>query len=1296
MTFQLPSIVITGAGKSGTTALYYCVKHSAEDHFGINFPGVFEPRRIEQVSRLQGDYGIVKVLLERLVEGIDGAFGSQFNKRLMIFRDPRDNVISRLVWEFAARLQEFSEVDVKATEAMFLQKQADPESVSVLSLFRQVAKVRGRPNLAEASRTLAYSPLRFLEAGTDFTPVTYDGFVDWAPSQIESMEDYLGFPLKPDFEVAAKALRVKRTASHGYFPNWFLDEDYEFFCDPAKLTRMGFDPTRRATGPKAIAAEEVSGYLSALRDAAAGEAAGQATARTATGAPGGGKPRAKSRPVCLLVAGMHRSGTSAAARTISLLGANLPKEVLGPSANNPLGHWEPKRIYELQNELLAGIDSTWDDWTAIAPEWFESGVADAYVEQIAEYVAAEFERRSLFVLKDPRVCRLIPLWRRAMDAAGVDLKVVITLRNPMEVASSLQVRNQMAHSKALLLWLRHVLEAERTTRDLRRAFVPYPDLLSDWRGQMRHVAQRLQLVWPRWTQKAEIEIDTFLSPDHRHHVMPQLAAASGPGVPKWVSTAYDALQTLVENDPDDTAFELLDGTLESFDTASRVFWRVMFDELAGAHERAERQRFELKQERHEAQTRAQRLTETLLEKESRLLELNTQIGGLEQSAKKAEELVAATRAEAEATAERLKASILKSDHAREAQSVKLQNVQQSLEVTRQSLLKSDQAREAQSARVQLFQDRLEGAKQAIEEYRGHTEALRQKVVAAESKRSQMAAQVGEIRSRLLEERAASERQLQTLTVELEQMSATVRQHNERVSELEARNQALSQERSELGQLVAAREEALQVVSAQLTAAEKRDGQKGRLVDELRADVQAAHEQLVRLRAEQAELTAREKGLSQALDRLSEEHAGLQKASAQTVERLQAKLARTRNLVVDARHMVLGTQAKVRRRTSETRRLARFNEQLQSRMAVLETAVSEASRQPAWQAASGVGRALDLINATADAERRQARAELLKAGLFDAPWYLASHPEARLSMLDPMEHFLTHGEKDGAQPHPLFDPAWYAHANGGSGPPGRSAILHFLRDGGQRGASPHILFDSAWYLAAYPDVARGGANPLVHYLQHGAAEGRNPHPDFDTRGYLTGNPDVAAAGLNPLVHYVRYGLAEGRAASKRLNQPALEKLLATPLFDGEWYARTNRSVSDSGADPALHYLLWGARHGLAPHPWFDPVWYLKANPKVGKAWASDPLIHFLDKGWKKGYSPHPLFDPAYYAQTNPIVTEQALNPLVHFLTKGWRLGRSPHPKLDIADFIEAEVERWEGDDPLERLAAWGARALKAAH
>ena len=87
--------------------------------------------------------------------------------------------------------------------------------------------------------------------------------------------------------------------------------------------------------------------------------------------------RALPQRICLLVLGMHRSGTSAMTRVISLLGADLPKTLLGEGLGNEAGHWEPAPLVTHHDWLLEQLASRWDDWRKLDPAAFPASLREA-------------------------------------------------------------------------------------------------------------------------------------------------------------------------------------------------------------------------------------------------------------------------------------------------------------------------------------------------------------------------------------------------------------------------------------------------------------------------------------------------------------------------------------------------------------------------------------------------------------------------------------------------------------------------------------------------------------------------------------------------------------------------------------------------------------------------------------------------------------------------------------------------------------------------------------------------------
>jgi len=193
--------------------------------------------------------------------------------------------------------------------------------------------------------------------------------------------------------------------------------------------------------------------------------------------------------------------------------------------------------------------------------------------------------------------------------------------------------------------------------------------------------------------------------------------------------------------------------------------------------------------------------------------------------------------------------------------------------------------------------------------------------------------------------------------------------------------------------------------------------------------------------------------------------------------------------------------------------------------------------------------------TARLNRRRSRQDKLLievSGLFEHDRYLAENPDIAGSGLDPLDHYVARGWREGREPGSKFSAKAYLAAYPDVAALKTSPLLHYLKHGKAEGRSPTPvmtgsgampcedlalvrasgLFDAAFYLSTYPDVKSASIDPLEHFVLNGWREGRDPGPSFSCRGYLYLNPDVAAADINPLVHYLTNGASEGRATLSR--------------------------------------------------------------------------------------------------------------------------------------------------------------------
>lgn len=228
-------------------------------------------------------------------------------------------------------------------------------------------------------------------------------------------------------------------------------------------------------------------------------------------------PQTPNSRKAIFILGMHRSGTSALARVVNLLGAHLGRKLMAAAEDNQKGFFEHEGVVQIHEQLLTDLDSYWWDGTPLPKGWEKSEPARRAAEALEKIIDREFAKSELWAIKDPRQCRLMPLWLPLLKKRGIKPYFIIAWRQPVEVAASLEKRDGMGKDSALLCWLGYTLEAMLAAEKFPQSVVSYEELLKDWKKTMRRVAKDLAIEWPVTFERASTEISHFLSPSLRHH-----------------------------------------------------------------------------------------------------------------------------------------------------------------------------------------------------------------------------------------------------------------------------------------------------------------------------------------------------------------------------------------------------------------------------------------------------------------------------------------------------------------------------------------------------------------------------------------------------------------------------------------------------------------------------------------------------------------------------------------------------------------------------------------------------------
>lgn len=140
--------------------------------------------------------------------------------------------------------------------------------------------------------------------------------------------------------------------------------------------------------------------------------------------------RATSPPI--LIAGFHRSGTSAVARGFHNAGLDLGDELLGAEAANPYGHFEDTRVIEAHDDALARAGLTWK-----SPVPANASNDKRLRTDIDRIIQDRNTSEKPWGIKDPRLCLFLGQWLAASPSANV----IVVFRRPADAIASLHRRH---------------------------------------------------------------------------------------------------------------------------------------------------------------------------------------------------------------------------------------------------------------------------------------------------------------------------------------------------------------------------------------------------------------------------------------------------------------------------------------------------------------------------------------------------------------------------------------------------------------------------------------------------------------------------------------------------------------------------------------------------------------------------------------------------------------------------------------------------------------------------------------
>jgi len=273
-------------------------------------------------------------------------------------------------------------------------------------------------------------------------------------------------------------------------------------------------------------------------------------------------------------------------------------------------------------------------------------------------------------------------------------------------------------------------------------------------------------------------------------------------------------------------------------------------------------------------------------------------------------------------------------------------------------------------------------------------------------------------------------------------------------------------------------------------------------------------------------------------------------------------------------------------------------------------------------------------------------------LFDADYY-ASHLDKIPKNKTLLEHFLDEGWKKNFSPTPYFDFNFYCASYPDIKNAGLNPLVHYLIHGEDEGRKPNNNFDPGKY-----DI------PIIPMHWNREA--------FKNRSKLTFYVSTQEDKMKYITdeNFIQnISKVKTKKLPKNLNK--YQSIFDALFFEG-YYSDENWDID---MPPIDHYLQYGSKEGRNPNPLFDPKYYKEkylSNQKANNNLEDEPIVHYYRQPHDKQISPHPLFDAEYYysqLQEKEILVSKDQTYLEHFFKEGWKYNLSPSKHFDVEFYIE---------------------------
>jgi hypothetical protein len=219
--------LVIGLAKSGTTVISSTIKKS------LGLPAFYMEKKHAHFftsKKVAASSAMVKLLFEDWVTRpnilnaiVANEFPVKFQKSVAIIRDPRDVILSFLLWRSAIELALYQPDKIEPWLDVLRRKETHPQELTLVDLHSELSRILSKPIQIRSLRPKLqkYNALITRWRDKPLHVVRYEDFID---GNHKALEAYLGTTITDDRDPGI-FVNVPRSKSHGNWKSFFTPKD---------------------------------------------------------------------------------------------------------------------------------------------------------------------------------------------------------------------------------------------------------------------------------------------------------------------------------------------------------------------------------------------------------------------------------------------------------------------------------------------------------------------------------------------------------------------------------------------------------------------------------------------------------------------------------------------------------------------------------------------------------------------------------------------------------------------------------------------------------------------------------------------------------------------------------------------------------------------------------------------------------------------------------------------------------------------------------------------------------------